>query len=127
MSSIEKHPERNVIRVQLAHNVALQAMTHAQVAELEPHLVVVDCQKGEALLGQGVHEMEQYFILEGVLKRVVSNPQAKEMILRFTEEGDMETSYAACRLGTPPPYSILSVTKARVDKLQMREWVAFLE
>jgi CRP/FNR family transcriptional regulator, dissimilatory nitrate respiration regulator len=127
MSSIEQHPERNVIRVQLAHNVVLKGMTAAQITELEPLLVVVDCQKGEALLNQGVHEMEQYFILEGILKRVVSNREAKEMILRFAEEGQMETSYAAWRLGTPAPYSIVCVTKARVAKLPLRDWVAFIE
>ena len=127
MSSIEQHPERNVIRVQLAHNVVLKGMTAAQITELEPLLVVVDCQKGEALLNQGVHEMEQYFILEGILKRVVSNREAKEMILRFAEEGQMETSYAAWRLGTPAPYSIVCVTKARVAKLPLRDWVHFIE
>lgn len=127
MSSVPSHPEKNVIRVQLAHNIVLKGMTAGQMVELEPHLEIVECQKGEALLRQGVHEMEQYFILDGVLKRVVSNQEAKEMILRFTEEGDMETSYAAWRLGSPTPYSIVSVTKARVAKLPMREWVAFLE
>ncbi|HEX7889779.1 MAG TPA: Crp/Fnr family transcriptional regulator [Ramlibacter sp.] len=127
MSSIDKHPERNVIRVQLAHNVALKAMTPAQMAELEPLLVVVDCQKGESLLNQGVHEMEQYFILEGILKRVVGNQEAKEMILRFADEGQMETSYAAWRLGTPAPYSIVCVTRARVAKLPLRDWVTFLD
>jgi len=127
MSSVGNHPEKNIIRVQLAHNVVLKGMTAAQMLELEPHLVIVECQKGEALLNQGVHEMEQYFILDGILKRVVSNQEAKEMILRFTDEGDMETSYAAWRLGTPTPYSIVSVTKGRVAKLPMREWVAFLE
>jgi CRP-like cAMP-binding protein len=127
MSSIENHPERNVIRVQLAHNVVLKGMTVAQMAELEPHLVVVDCQKGEALLHQGVHEMEQYFILEGILKRVVANQEAKEMILRFADEGQMETSYAAWRLGTPAPYSIVCVTRARVAKLPLREWSAFID
>jgi CRP-like cAMP-binding protein len=127
MSSIEQHPERNVIRVQLAHNIVLKAMTAAQIAELEPLLVVVDCQKGEALLHQGVHEMEQYFVLDGILKRVVSNQEAKEMILRFSDEGQMETSYAAWRLGTPAPYSIVCVTRARVAKLPLREWVAFIE
>jgi CRP-like cAMP-binding protein len=127
MSSVDSHPEKNVIRVKLAHNVVLKGMTAGQMVELEPHLVVVECQKGDALLHQGVHEMEQYFILDGVLKRVVSNPEAKEMILRFTDEGDMETSYAAWRLGSPTPYSIVCVTKARVAKLPLREWVAFLE
>jgi CRP/FNR family transcriptional regulator, dissimilatory nitrate respiration regulator len=127
MASVENHPERNVIRVQLAHNVVLKGMTAAQIAELEPLLVVVDCQKGEGLLQQGVHEMEQYFILDGILKRVVSNQEAKEMILRFAHEGEMETSYAAWRLGTPAPYSITCVTRARVAKLPLREWVAFIE
>jgi CRP-like cAMP-binding protein len=127
MSSVDNHTDRNVIRVQLAHNAVLKGMTAAQMLELEPHLVVVECAKGDVLLTQGVHEMEQYFILDGILKRVVTNQEAKEMILRFTDEGDMETSYAAWRLGTPTPYSIVCVTKARVVKLGMREWVAFLE
>lgn len=126
-TSVESHPERNVIRVQLAQNVLLKGMTAHQMAELEPHLVIMDCQKGEALLHQGVHEMEQYFILDGILKRVVSNQEAKEMILRFADEGQMETSYAAWRLGTPAPYSITCVTKARVAKMPLREWVAFIE
>ena len=127
MSSIDNHTDRNVIRVQLAHNLVLKGMTAGQMVELEPHLAVVDCPKGDVLLNQGVHEMEQYFILEGILKRVVANQEGKEMILRFTGEGDMETSYAAWRLGTPTPYSIVCVTKARVVKLPLREWVAFLE
>jgi CRP/FNR family transcriptional regulator, dissimilatory nitrate respiration regulator len=127
VAAIENHPEKNVIRVQLAHNVALKGMTAAQMAELEPLLVIVECQKGEGLLQQGVHEMEQYFILDGILKRVVSNQEAKEMILRFAHEGEMETSYAAWRLGTPAPYSIVCVTKARVAKLPLRDWVAFIE
>jgi CRP-like cAMP-binding protein len=127
MSTVENHPEKNVIRVQLAHNVVLKGMTAGQMLELEHHLTVLDVQKGEALLSQGVLEMEQYFILDGVLKRVVTNSVGKEMILRFTDEGDFETCYAAWRLGTPTPYSIVSVTKARVAKLAMREWVAFLE
>ncbi len=127
MIAVDNHAEKNVIRLQLAHNIVLKGMTAAQMLELEPHLVVVDCAKGDVLLNQGVHEMEQYFILEGILKRVVANQEAKEMILRFTDEGEMETSYAAWRLGTPTPYSIVCVTKARVVKLGMREWVAFLE
>lgn len=102
-------------------------MTADQSAELESHLAIVDCQKGDSLLNQGVHEMEQYFILDGILKRVVTTPQAKEMILRFADERDMETSYAAWRLGTPTPYSIVCVTKARVAKLPLPQWVEFLE
>ena len=127
MSSIENHPEKNVIRVQLTQNAVLSELTDSERKELEQLLVVVDCPKGDFLLHQGVHDMEQYFILDGILKRVVSNDQAKEMILRFSDERDMETSYAAWRLGSPTPYSIVSVTKARVAKLPLPQWVAFMD
>lgn len=127
MSSIENHPARNVIRVQLTQNVVLGELNVQERQELEQLLVVVDCQKGDFLLRQGVHDMEQYFVLDGILKRVVSNDQAKEMVLRFADRSDMETSYAAWRLGTLTPYSIVSVTKARVAKLSMPDWIAFME
>lgn len=127
MSSVENSPEKNIIRVQLRQNVLLKDMSESQSAELEPHLVVVDCHKGDFLLNQGVHEMEQYFVLDGILKRVVTNQQAKEMILRFADERDIETSYAAWCLKTPTPYSIVCVTRARVAKLPLQEWVAFME
>ncbi len=126
MSSVGSHAERNIIRAQLKLNVVLKGMSAEELAELEPHLTVVDCQKGDSLLHQGVHEMEQYFILQGILKRVVTDQDAKEMILRFADEQDMETSYAAWRLKTPTPYSIVCVTKARVAKLPLPKWVAFI-
>lgn len=127
MSSVESHPDKNIIRVQLRQNVVLKAMSEAAQAELESLLTVVEYSKGDYLLHQGVHEMEQYFVLDGILKRVVANQQAKEMILRFADERDMETSYAAWCLKTPTPYSIVSVTKARVAKLTMPQWIAFME
>ena len=127
MSSVPNHPERNIIRVQLGQNIVLKGITAQQSMELEALLVIVDCQKGDSLMHQGVHEMEQYFILDGILKRVVTNQHAKEMILRFADERDMETSYAAWRLGTPTPYSTVCVTKVRVAKLPMPDWVDFLE
>ena len=124
---IDDHPERNVIRVELRHNHSLAALGDDERCELERHLVIVDCAKGDPLLHQGVHEMEQYFVLSGILKRVVTNADAKEMILRFADVGDMETSYAAWRLNTPTPYSIVCVTKARVAKLPLPAWVDFLD
>jgi CRP-like cAMP-binding protein len=123
---LEIHPERNIIRLQLRQNVLLKDWSDDDRAELESHLAIVDGNKGDFLLHQGVHEMEQYFILDGILKRVVSNPEGKEMILRFADERDMETSYAALRLGTPTPYGIVCVTKARVASLPLKNWVAFL-
>jgi CRP/FNR family transcriptional regulator, dissimilatory nitrate respiration regulator len=127
MSSVENHPEKNVIRVQLTQNVILSELTAQERAELEQLLTVVDCHKGDYLLHQGVHDMEQYFVLDGILKRVVANDKAKEMILRFADERDMETSYAAWRLHTPTPYSIVAVTKARVAKLPLQQWIAFMD
>ncbi len=127
MISIESHPEKNVIRVQLTQNTSLRDLNATERSDLESLLTVVDCHKGDFLLHQGVHDMEQYFVLDGILKRVVANQQAKEMILRFADERDMETSYAAWRLGTPTPYSIVAVTKVRVAKLPLPIWVDFIE
>src|SRR5665811_1543575 len=127
MTFIDHHLEKDIIRVQLKQNIVLKEMRDSEMAALEPHLVIADYHKGDILLHQGVHEMEQYFILDGILKRVVTNQQAKEMILRFADERDMETSYAAWCLKTPTPYSIVCVTKARVAKLPMPQWIAFIE
>jgi CRP-like cAMP-binding protein len=127
MTLLASHPERNIIHVQLRQNVVLKTMTDAERAELEQQLNIVDCAKGDYLVHQGVHDMEQYFVLDGILKRVVANADAKEMILRFSDERDIETSYAAWRLNTPTPYAIVSVTKARVAKLPMPQWVAFMD
>jgi len=127
MLLVENHPEKNIIRVQFRQNILLKGLSESESAELEPYLVVLDCHKGDVLMHQGVHEMEQYFILDGILKRVVTNNAAKEMILRFAAERDMETSYAAWCLETPTPYSIVCVTKARVAKLPLPQWVAFME
>ena len=127
MTLLAQHPEKNVIRLLLMQTAVLQGLNEDDRAELEPHLVVIDGNKGDFLLHQGVREMEQYFILDGILKRVVSNPEGKEMILRFADEHDMETSYAAMRLGTPTPYGIVCVTKARVASLPLLVWIDFLE
>jgi CRP-like cAMP-binding protein len=62
-----------------------------------------------------------------MLKRVVSNPEGREMILRFAADREMDTSYAAWRLRTPVPYSIVAVTKVRTAELPMPQWSEFLE
>ena len=126
MTLLENHAERKVIRVQLRQNLVLKDLSDVERTELESQLQVQDGAKGDFLLHQGVHEREQYFIVEGILKRVVANAEGKEMILRFADERDMETSYAAWRLNTPTPYSIVCVTKARVAKLPLPLWVEFM-
>lgn len=127
MSAIVNHPQRNTIRLQLKQNLVLREMPAPAWADLEPQLEVAEYHKGEPLVRQGSTSMEQFFILDGILKRVVSNPQGKEMILRFAAETDMDTSYAAWRMKTPVPYSIAAVTKVRLARLSMPHWVEFLE
>ena len=127
VSAISNHPQHNTIRLQLKQNLILREMPASAWNDLEPQLEIADCRKGEPLVRQGGTGMEQFFILEGILKRVVSNPQGKEMILRFAAETDMDTSYAAWRLKTPMPYSIAAVTKVRVARLSMPHWVEFLD
>jgi len=127
MPLLAQHPEAGLLRVQLRENVALQHLGAAHWKELEPLLEVADFPKGETLEHQGDHSMEQYFIIEGILKRVVSNSQGKEMILRFAAETDIDTSYAAWRLKTSIPYSIRAVTRVRAIKLPMQHWVGFLD
>ena len=127
MSALASHSQRNSIRLQLRQNPLLQGLSPSQWSELEPLLAVADYRKGDPLVRQGDEQMEQLFILEGMLKRVVSNPQGREMILRFAAEGEQDTSYAAWRLRTPVPYSIVAVTKVRTVKLPMPLWVEYLE
>ena len=114
------------MRLQLRQNWVLRSLTLEQWDELEPLLDITDYAKGALLENQGDSSMQQYFILDGILKRVVSNPTGKEMILRFAAETEIDTSYAAWRLKTPIPYSIRAVTRVRTAQLSMQDWVAFV-
>ncbi|MFZ3324302.1 MAG: Crp/Fnr family transcriptional regulator [Usitatibacter sp.] len=127
MTLLVNHPQRSEIRERLRSNIVLRRLNLAAFDDLEGALAIVDYRKGDVLLSQGAHEMEQYFVLDGVLKRVVASPEGKEMILRFAKEDDMDTSYAAWKLRTPAPYSIRAVTKARVAKLPLPQWAEFLD
>src|SRR5215470_7122509 len=127
MTTIAQHPQRNTLRLQLRENLLLKDMGPSQWEALEPLLTVAEFDKGDPLVRQGDEEMEQFFVLEGMVKRVVSNPEGREMILRFAAETEMDTSYAAWRLRTPIPYSIVAVTKVRAAALPLPQWVEFLE
>lgn len=126
MPLLARHPDLTQLRGELRKNLTLKHLTPAQWRELEPLLEVADYPKGETLENQGDHSMEQYFVIDGILKRVVSNAHGKEMILRFAAENDIDTSYAAWRLRTAIPYSIRTVTRVRAAKLSMQQWVGFL-
>ena len=127
MTSLARHPEAKIVRLQLRQNLVLRHMTREQWDKLEPLLDITDYAKGALLENQGDSSMQQYFILDGILKRVVSNATGKEMILRFAAETEIDTSYAAWRLKTPIPYSIRAVTRVRTAQLSMQDWVGFVE
>jgi CRP-like cAMP-binding protein len=127
MAALASHPQRSSLRQLLRQNRLLGEMLPEQWEDLEPLLTIADYRKGDHLVHQGDEDMQQFFILDGMLKRVVSNPEGHEMILRFAAETDMDTSYAAWRLRTPVPYSIVAVTKVRTARLPMPQWVDYLE
>ena len=127
MTLLANHPQRSDIRERLRQNIVLRRLDAAAFEELEASLAIMDYKKGDVLLSQGAHDMEQYFVIDGILKRVVASPEGKEMILRFAAEDDMDTSYAAWKLRTPAPYSIRAVTKAQVAKLPLPLWAQFLD
>jgi len=127
MTALANHPQRNTLRLKLRENLLLREMKPDQWEAVEPLLAVGEYRKGDRLARQGDEEMLQIFILEGMVKRVVSNPEGHEMILRFAAENEMDTSYAAWRLRTPIPYSIVAVTAVRAAELPMPLWVDLLE
>ena len=127
MTLLANHPQRSEIVERLRQNIVLRRLDAAAFGELEGQLTIMDHKKGDVLLSQGAHDMEQYFVIDGILKRVVASPEGKEMILRFAKEDDMDTSYAAWKLRTPAPYSIRAVTKAQVAKLPLPQWAQFLD
>jgi len=124
---IANAPNAADIRARLRNNVVLQHLSDAEWARLEPLLVIEDYAKGATLESQGDRSMDQYFILDGILKRVVANPSGKEMILRFAAESDIETSYAAWRLDTPIPFSIIAVRPVKAAKLSMKHWCEYMD
>ena len=127
VNAIESHPQKSSIRLQLRRNLVLREMSAAQWEALEPLVAIAEYRKGDRLVRQGDEEMAQVFVLDGMLKRVVTNPQGREMILRFAVENEMDTSYAAWRLRTPVPYSIVAVTRVRTAELPMPKWVEFID
>ncbi|MDR1310718.1 MAG: Crp/Fnr family transcriptional regulator [Burkholderiaceae bacterium] len=127
MATIAEHHEKNVIRVQLSQNCILKELPPQELLELEAHLEVADYAKGDYLAHQGNRNLDVIFVLDGLLKRTVSNPQAKEMILRFTSERHMEAAYASWKLSKMASFSIVAIAKTRVVQIAMPQWAAFIE
>jgi len=121
------HPQRHSIRLQLQRHPLLDGLDEEAHAELARLLTVQEAHRGEVLLEQGGRELRQFLVLEGLIKRIVSSPEGREMTLRFAGEGDMETCYDAWRRHACAPYSIVCAARACVASLPMSEWCAFIE
>lgn len=123
---LSSHPQRHFLRLQLTRHpllAGLDAAAHAQIIEL---VTLHDAQRGECLLEQGSAEPRQFFVLEGLLKRIVTSARGREMTLRFAGEGDFETCYDAWRCRAPVPYSVVSAARSRIASLPMEDWCGFL-
>jgi CRP-like cAMP-binding protein len=108
-------------------NCILRLLEPEQWVVLEPLLFIVDFKKGNMLANQGELDFDQYFVIDGVLKRSVANHEGKEIILRFSTETDIEGASAAWRLKTSIPYSIRAVTKVRIARVSTQKWLEFIE
>ena len=124
---LHQHPDQELIRLQLSQNCVLKNVDPELMGQLEQCLEISDLKKSTVFLRQGARQMEQFFVLGGITKRVVSSPDAIEVILRFAKEGDIETSYAAWRQKMPAPYSIICVTPARIARMPIKQWVKFMQ
>ncbi|HJV71453.1 Crp/Fnr family transcriptional regulator [Ideonella sp.] len=123
---LTNHPQCHFLRLQVKRHPLLSELDDAALEELAEMLVVQDGQRGECLLEQGEHELRQYFVLEGLLKRIVTSPQGREMTLRFAGEGDFETFYDAWRRRDAAPYSVVCAARSCIASLTMSEWCTFL-
>lgn len=89
-------------------------------------LSIADYRKGDLLAHQGSLSIDQYFVVDGILKRAVANSEGKEMSLRFSAERDIEGAPAAWLMRMPMPYSIRAVTLVRVAQLPVQAWLDFI-
>jgi CRP-like cAMP-binding protein len=124
---LHDHPTRNTIRLHLKRHPMLAALDDAAHDELAAMLTVQEGARGDRLVQQGSRDLRQFFIVEGVLKRVVTSPEGREMTLHFAGEDDMETCFESWRRHAPANFAIVCARRSLVASLSMDEWYAFLE
>ena len=124
---LSNHPLRNSISLQLKSHPLLAGLDNKAHAELFAMLHVQEGHRGERLLEQGSRELRHFFVVEGLLKRVVTSPEGREMTLHFAREGDFETCYEAWRQQSGSAFAIICAKRALLASLPMSDWVAFME
>ena len=124
--ALTDHPERHSIRLQLKRHPLFAEFDEPALAELLQALLIQDGHRGECLLVQGERDWRQFFVLEGLLKRVVTSPEGREVALRFAGEGDMETCYEAWRQQARAPFSVVCAARTRVAVMPMADWCGWL-
>lgn len=124
--TLSTHPSRNSIRLQLKSHRLLAGLGEAALEELFGRLAVEEFQRGERLLAQGSRELRHWFVVEGLVKRVVTSAQGREMTLHFAGEGEMETCYEAWRQHAGSGFAVVCARRAVVASLPMDEWCAFM-
>ena len=124
--ALPDHPERHTVRLQLRRHPLLAEFDAEALEALQRDICICDGHRGECLLAQGDREWQQFFVLEGMLKRVVTSPEGREMALRFAGEGDMETCYEAWRQQARAPFSVVCAVRSRVAMLPLSDWCTWL-
>jgi CRP-like cAMP-binding protein len=121
------HPQRNSIRLQLQRHPLLAGLDDEAHEELMRWVTVQEGHRGEVLLEQGERELCQFFVLDGLLKRIVASAEGREMALRFVGADDIESCYEAWQQRMCAAYSIVCATHStRVASLPMGAWCDFL-
>lgn len=124
---LSNHPLRNTIRLQLKSHPLVAGLSDTAREELFALLQVQEGHRGEQLLEQGSRDLRHFFVIEGLLKRVVTSAEGREMTLHFAGEGDVETCYEAWRQQTGAGFSVVCARRALVAALPMAEWCAFMD
>ncbi|WP_157268454.1 Crp/Fnr family transcriptional regulator [Azohydromonas aeria] len=124
---LSTHPLRNSIALQLRSHPLLADLHEAAHAELARLVTVHEVHRGERLLEQGSRELSQFFVIEGLLKRVVTGANGREMTLRFAGEHDMESCFEAWQQGAGSGFSVVGASAGLVVSLSMADWCDFLE
>lgn len=125
--ALTAHPLRNTIGLKLRSHPLLASLDAAAITELLGLVDVREAARGERLVAQGSRDLRQFFVIEGLLKRVVTSPEGREMTLHFAGEGDMETCFEAWRQGAASGFSVVCAQRSLMATLPMDTWYAFLE